>query len=502
MLNGTSASFELEMNLTARCLERDCKGLNPYVNQNFPRLLEYPKNINFTLVFDRVVALGVSYTPMVKYRQVTSIGFGLPEGRFGRFVDEFLEVSSEISPDHVALSPDAPAKKVTVTLKAGSNVTSGLYYIRMAIAEPNYVKTVEGDPLFYLKIINVRVGIDDEYHNIMGLQKAFTPEQQRGLNAQYPNIKISERFANSSWFTLKSNGALIARYDGEKFQQGFWDIKGDKIIFMLPDGNFTGRKGIGSDIVLYDNSVWRYRGLDAPKAVVVEAWRHSDPFSPSGFCSVEKGCVGNYPNVTTYTLTRETSASLKFTVTSTRNFSFPLNLNLSLRQPTLENGTTIRDDIKGVKASFSPNPLILQIGGQENFTVVFTANSDAPDGLYGIEFDSSNSPLTPQGYLKPLYEGHSPIGQGTDVSFFLKVTSVCPETIREGRKEVTKEVEKGVTKQPSKEVGIEDSISYFDKLKQVVSGGHVDYLTPLVAIMLAVVVLAAVIVLPRKMKPK
>ena len=410
ILNGTSGSFDLEIKPSDPC-KSGCRGW------------EFPLNIELRLSFRPIDDLVITDWGG-KHRQLS--GVSAPPGGYSSVVED---VSVTISPNPIVLRL-GDAVKVKVTITAKTSATHGLYEVRLATRIDG--ASISGGLLF-LKTGNVEVGLDTRYENVLGLLKGYLPEQVRNLEAQYPNFRGSGRFTNSSWFVLESNATLKASYDGKTVQRGWWEIKGDEIMFMLQDGTFVGRKGRYSDIVLYDGSVWRWSSLTGgfPPVVTVEAWRYNEPFLSEGFCSVKSGWVNNYPNVTTYTLKKGTSASLKFTAMPTRNFTFPLNLNLSLRHLILENGTIILDDIKGVPASFSPNPLRLPEGARQNVTVTFTARDNAIEGLYGIEFDSRDSPLTSQGRVKPLWEGHKPVGRGHAVSFFLKITSNCPDTIEQ-----------------------------------------------------------------------
>ena len=454
MLNGTSASFEVKWNLTKLCLERDCKPSH------------FPKRLNVLLSLPRLDNLSTSYMGTEKHRQISRIEYDPKESSFGSHGPVYQQdgISVEMSASPIVLTPADPQETITVTLTVRPNVTYGLYALRMAIEDPSYGNVGEGRPLLFLKTVNFKLGLWTKYFNIMGLMKDYPAEQRSKILGQYPNIRSSERFSNSSWFALEPNATLKASYDGASYQYGIWEIRQDGIFFFLADATFNGTKGMNYQIVLYDNSVWAWSGLTGgppksdvlpahppgrpPPAFMFGSWRPSLPFSPMGFCSIEKGWVGHYANATTYSLRRGTSASLKFTISSMSDISA---LNLSLNAGVFENERTVQsfpiEEIEGVSIVFTPSMVSLKSQKPTNVTATLGADNDASEKLYGMQFVRGQRISIPMGGL--IYEGEQnpsdegyrpPYGEaGQKVLFFLKITDRCPETELEVLKQANPE---------------------------------------------------------------
>jgi hypothetical protein len=408
MLNGTSASFYISVEPSADC-KYGCEGW------------KFPLNLELYPAVYPLEDLVITYRDE-KYRQIS--GRKHPIGDVQRGVED---LSIEVSPNMIDLKLNETAKvKVTITTKP--TVSYGLYEVEFGtrIGRGSY----GGGGHFFLKVVQFHAKLDSKY---------LPSPRFDNFRERYPDIQKSEHFADEGWFELKNDGRLVISYDGlmhQPIQYGWWEIKGEQILFILPNDTFTGERGYCDpiyyycDIVLYDRSVWRWTVQISEIALtpIAERWLFSEPFSPSGFCRVEKGWVGKYYNATTYTLARGSSASLRFTIMPLGNFAPPLVLNLSLIYGALDNETVSKysiDKIKGLSVSFSQNPVFLEPNRPVNVTALFT-NADASDGSYGVHF-ADNPRNVGYEILKMLRDGYRPIGQGQYVLFFVNIVGECGE---------------------------------------------------------------------------
>jgi len=143
MLNGTSASFDIQFNLTD--FEHGSK--------------------NVTLAFDLVPLddLSINLPPGEKYRHITSNRYGQQGDLKNKPVLERGNLSVRFFPNPVVLTLSNPAKRVTATLIARSNASTGLYAINSMMIDPTLPSMDVSSPSYsFLKITNVKTELASE----------------------------------------------------------------------------------------------------------------------------------------------------------------------------------------------------------------------------------------------------------------------------------------------------------------------------------------------------